>query len=114
MNPLSMLQMLPFLMSLLGRNKPNLENPIKDVIDIIGTLPPQEQEEQIKPIDIAEAQKMLAALGYDPGSVDGKAGPRTREATKQFQEANGLDPDGLIGQKTWSKLLGEYESQGHA
>ena len=114
MNPLSLLKMLPFLLSILGRGKPLLETPIKDIIDLIGGLSPQEQEEEIKPINIAHAQSMLKALGYDPGEVDDKPGPMTREATRKFQQDNGLEADGLIGQKTWAKLVGEHEKQGHA
>lgn len=35
-------------------------------------------------------QSGLDQLGYDPGPVDGIAGPRTREAIRQYQRVNGL------------------------
>lgn len=42
-------------------------------------------------------------LGVRP--ADGRFGPKTREAVKAYQRANGLDPDGIVGPKTWAKLL---------
>ncbi len=53
---------------------------------------------------VAETQKKLAALGYDIGGVDGKYGPKTVEAVKQFQQKNGLPPDGKVGPMTQAKL----------
>ena len=37
---------------------------------------------------------------------DGKCGPITTEAIKEFQKNNGLEVDGAVGLLTWSKLLG--------
>lgn len=111
---LSLTTLLPLLLSMLGRGKPSVELPIKEVIDIIGSLPPQQQEETVEVIDIAKAQLMLKDLGFDPGPIDGKAGPKTQAATKQYQQARGLEADGLIGQKTWASLLGEAQTMGAA
>lgn len=35
---------------------------------------------------------------------DGIFGPLTQEAVREFQKANGLTPDGIVGTKTWDKL----------
>lgn len=43
--------------------------------------------------------------------VDGIFGPLTEEAVKQFQRDNGLVADGIVGQKTWEKLLGYKKSK---
>lgn len=38
--------------------------------------------------------------------VDGAFGPKTLAAVKNYQANNGLIADGIIGPKTWTKLLG--------
>lgn len=48
--------------------------------------------------DIAFAQEYL---GLD---IDGDQGPKTTEGIKQFQRDNGLDPDGIFGPATRSKM----------
>lgn len=45
---------------------------------------------------VKEAQRRLAALGYDPGPVDGKEGPATRAAVAAFQSSTGLERDGRV------------------
>jgi peptidoglycan hydrolase-like protein with peptidoglycan-binding domain len=35
-------------------------------------------------------QQALKDKGFDPGPVDGKAGPKTRDAIRAFQKANNL------------------------
>lgn len=54
-----------------------------------------------------EIQTALKNAGFDPGSLDGKIGPRTRQAIKDFQKSKGLVPDGAVGPKTWASL-GKY------
>lgn len=54
-----------------------------------------------------EIQTALKNAGFDPGSIDGKMGPRTRQAIKDFQKSKGFVPDGVVGPKTWSGL-GKY------
>jgi peptidoglycan hydrolase-like protein with peptidoglycan-binding domain len=51
-----------------------------------------------------EIQTALKNAGFDPGSFDGKIGPRTRQAIKDFQKSKGLVPDGVVGPKTWANL----------
>jgi lytic murein transglycosylase len=41
-----------------------------------------------------ELQTLLATLGFDPGTVDGRIGPRTRAAIRGYQASAGLLPDG--------------------
>lgn len=52
-------------------------------------------------------QKRLLSLGYElpKWGADGWFGDETVEAVKLFQAANGLSPDGIVGQNTWRKLL---------
>ncbi len=57
-----------------------------------------------EPGRIREVQLALKAAGFDPGSLDGRMGPRTRTAIRDFQVAQGLPADGKVGPKTWDKL----------
>lgn len=51
-------------------------------------------------------QEKLNSLGYDCGTVDGIFGKLTKAAVEVFQVDNGLGVDGIVGPKTWAKLLG--------
>lgn len=44
-----------------------------------------------------EIQQSLTDKGFFKGSVDGKWGPDSVEALKQFQANQNLDPDGKVG-----------------
>lgn len=52
---------------------------------------------------VKQFQQKLNEKGY-PLSCDGIFGTKTLEAVKEFQKANGLDVDGIVGKKTWSAL----------
>ena len=45
---------------------------------------------------VATVQKLLLDLGYDAGVADGAMGPRTAEAIKAFERANGLPETGRV------------------
>jgi len=51
-----------------------------------------------------EIQTALKNAGYYSGSVDGKIGPKSKKAIKDFQKANNLTMDGKVGPKTWEAL----------
>jgi peptidoglycan hydrolase-like protein with peptidoglycan-binding domain len=51
-----------------------------------------------------QIQQALKNAGFYQGAVDGKMGPVTRDAIREFQRAHGLAVDGQVGQKTWAKL----------
>lgn len=51
-----------------------------------------------------DIQTALKNAGYYEGPIDGKLGQGTRKAVKAFQEANGLNVDGIIGSQTKEKL----------
>ena len=58
--------------------------------------------------DVKLAQARLAALGHNPGAVDGVYGAKTKAAVLAFQlDAFQTQPkewDGIVGTKTWGKL----------
>jgi len=43
--------------------------------------------------------------------VDGFFGPRTEQAVKEYQTANGLQADGVVGRQTWAKLFPEADAK---
>ncbi|MFZ2602868.1 MAG: peptidoglycan-binding domain-containing protein [Candidatus Omnitrophota bacterium] len=51
-----------------------------------------------------QIQRALKNAGFYQGSVDGKIGPRTKEAIKEFQKARGLKADGVVGKRTSAEL----------
>lgn len=51
-----------------------------------------------------DLQRRLAALGFDPGPLDGVQGRRTAAALKAFQAKAGLVPDGIAGPLTRAAL----------
>lgn len=54
---------------------------------------------------VREVQAKLAALKFMPSSqVDGRLGPRTKDAITAFQQWHGLTPDGIAGPRTLAKL----------
>lgn len=62
------------------------------------------------PEEISGIQARLANLGYDPGPVDGRAGPRTQQALRDFQESRDLEVTGELDDPTLLKLK---EIHGH-
>ena len=57
--------------------------------------------------EVRTVQQALKEKGYYNYAVDGIFGTRTRYAVVSFQKDNGLDPDGIAGEKTL-KALGVY------
>lgn len=55
-------------------------------------------------VSAKDVQRALANAGFNPGKADGKIGPNTTRAIKQFQAAEGLKADGVVGPRTWDHL----------
>ncbi|MBZ4421008.1 peptidoglycan-binding protein [Myxococcus sp. RHSTA-1-4] len=68
-----------------------------------AATPPTVRQGSKGPV-VADLQRRLAAAGFNPGPIDGDFGPRTKAAVVAFQRAKGLEPDGIVGPKTWGKL----------
>lgn len=56
--------------------------------------------------DVRQAQACLSEWDCSPGKHDSVYGNNTVGAVKTFQKARGLVADGIVGSKTWSKLIG--------
>lgn len=54
---------------------------------------------------VKAVQILLNGLGYPCGNADGVFGNRTLSAVKKFQQKHKLVVDGIVGQKTYEKLL---------
>ena len=55
--------------------------------------------------EVQKIQAQLKELGLYNGDVDGIFGGGTESAVKNFQQQNGLEVDGIIGEETWKKLF---------
>jgi lysozyme family protein len=78
----------------------DLQNPFPT-----SALPPPPTQTPGALDDVRNLQTALNKLGYQPAlNVDGSYGRLTTAAVKWFQQANGLDVDGLSGQKTWAAI----------
>lgn len=55
---------------------------------------------------VERAQRWLQELGYSVGTTgaDGDFGPATEAAVRLFQQRQGLQVDGIVGQRTWSEM----------
>jgi peptidoglycan hydrolase-like protein with peptidoglycan-binding domain len=55
--------------------------------------------------DVSELQAALKLLGYFTGTVNGFYGDSTASAVSSFQQASGLNADGIAGIETWNRLF---------
>lgn len=55
-----------------------------------------------------DVKKLQEKLGI---GADGSFGPGTEKAVKAWQSSNGLTPDGIVGDGTWSKMFGGATTQ---
>lgn len=54
--------------------------------------------------DVKDLQTILNKYHGTHLNVDGVYGVATRDVVSQFQDGHGLNPDGVVGPKTWAKL----------
>lgn len=76
----------------------------KTVNVTLNELKKNSQGDQVKTL-----QRILSTYGYSLGNknpFDGKFGSMTDAAVRKFQADNKLAIDGIVGAKTWKKLLG--------
>ena len=53
---------------------------------------------------VKAAQQALKDKGHDPGTVDGRMGPKTEAALREFQKAQGMESTGELDNKTTDAL----------
>jgi N-acetylmuramoyl-L-alanine amidase len=67
---------------------------------VLGDRPLRLLRPNLRGDDVAELQRRLGRLGFDPGRVDGILGPDTANALTEFQRNVELAPDGTCGPQT--------------
>jgi peptidoglycan hydrolase-like protein with peptidoglycan-binding domain len=84
---------------------------------LIGSLPSLAAPQQIAQVTrptltlgsqgerVNELQAALKLLGFYSGAVDGIYSDNTAKAVSQFQQAAGLNPDGVVNSITWQRLF---------
>ena len=60
---------------------------------------------------LAGVQKALTQLGHDAGTADGKDGPKTQHAVREFQASVSIKIDGIVGAETRQSLMDELQKQ---
>lgn len=64
--------------------------------------------------DVTVLQAALKTLGFYKAAVDGDFGPKTDQAVKDFQKAQNLVVDGIVGPRTWGALTTATQKPGEA
>lgn len=60
---------------------------------------------------MAGVQKALTSLGHDAGAADGKDGPKTQQAVREFQASLSIKIDGIVGPETRQSLMEELQKK---
>lgn len=53
---------------------------------------------------VKQVQEKLSAMGKDPGKPDGRLGPKTQQALKEYQNEKGLQATGKLDRQTLAAL----------
>ncbi|MCK9594366.1 MAG: peptidoglycan-binding domain-containing protein [Candidatus Omnitrophica bacterium] len=69
------------------------------------------QKKEVRMPNGREIQTALKNGGFYKGAIDGQIGSQTKDAVKKFQQANGMNPDGVVGSKTWAVLVKYLEDR---
>lgn len=81
---------------------------VADVRRKAAALAATNAPEKIVPgVNVEAAQRRLAELSYPLGSFDGKVGPLTRSAVRDFQDAMGETVTGELDSQTYSLLMSD-------
>jgi len=60
--------------------------------------------------EVENLQQLLLDAGFNPGTPDGIFGSQTESAVQDFQSANNLTSDGIVGPDTWRALSAETDT----
>lgn len=86
----------------------------QDFSDLTGKISGEPEKPVTVPSDrrqlVQEVQSMLASKGYDPGPIDGQAGPSTITALRSFQSARGLPVTNGVTEEAYIQLSSDNSS----
>lgn len=85
---------------------PSNDVPVTLQVEGGGTVSLRELRKGANGRDVRQVQALLTEWQISPGTHDGDFGSKTDTAVRQFQSARGLTSDGIVGERTYSSLLG--------
>ncbi len=59
-------------------------------------------------VELAQYELCRDLFLNGPEDVDGMFGPKTKTAVEEYQQAEGLTVDGIVGPQTWAKMLAQH------
>src|SRR4029450_8832144 len=77
----------------------------KEVKDKVKDAVTPDKEKAEMAVDVRGAQQALRDKGFDPGPVDGRMGPRTAEAVREFQSKENIVATGQLDAETRARLM---------
>jgi hypothetical protein len=77
----------------------------KEVKDKVKDAVTPNKEKAEMAVDVRGAQQALRDKGFDPGPVDGRMGPRTSSAIRDFQSKEGISATGSLDADTRARLM---------
>ncbi|MFY7778067.1 MAG: peptidoglycan-binding domain-containing protein [Elstera sp.] len=78
--------------------------PAMSLLNTPGAMPGAAQSSGAGMPSVRQLQSVLKARGFDPGSVDGKMGSRTRRAIEEWQNSVGAPATGKMTVDQWQRL----------
>jgi carboxyl-terminal processing protease len=84
---------------------PDVEVALPDYASLTMLNPDSELKLSLSSPEVKTAQKMLIALGYDPGREDGYFDEKTEQAVKEFQTKENLEATGIISGNSTITLM---------
>src|SRR5437763_15491992 len=66
------------------------------------------EERVLSRAEVYELQQLLVSRGFDPGEPNGRFGPKSRAALRDFQARSGLVPDGFASADVLARLRGPW------
>ncbi len=97
----------------LERRQGIVENDLqqKEDVSYVSTVEVEEVSRKtipsVRSLSKKDIQRALRSAGYYGGKIDGKIGPQSKKAIKEFQADHGLKVDGVVGPKT-TRALSQY------